>query len=426
MLPPALLQASSNKAKAKSVILLYQWGGPSQFETFDMKPDAPAEIRGTFKPISTKVPGISVCEMLPRMTNIIDQCVLVKSVQHTMKNHNSAGYYSLTGFAPPTDDQRLRDSPELAPAFGCVVDKFSQARPGVPTFVSYPYSISDGSITPGQHASFLGKVHNPFFFTEDPAGKEFKLPELTLPGNISSQRLEDRKEMLKMLDQQSRVLEQHALAKGMDESFQRAVSLLTSKELKEAFDLSKEKKKVRAQYGETTYGQGCLLARRLVQAGVKFVTVYISPYISGEWGWDTHGFQNQPMDPILKKRLLPITNQTLPTLLEDLKERGMLEETLVLWMGEFGRTPKINNIAGRDHWPECYTVLMAGGGLKKGYVHGSSDKNGAFPASGACRIEDISATMYELLGIDPNSEMIDKLNRPLPISRGKPIREIIA
>jgi hypothetical protein len=391
-----------------------------------MKPDAPAEIRGTFKPISTKLPGVHVCEMLPRMTDIIRDCVLVRSVQHTMKNHNSAGYYSLTGFPPATDDQRLRDSPELFPAFGSVVDRFSPAKPGTPSFVSYPYSISDGSITPGQHASFLGKAHNPFFFTEDPNLADFKLPELSLPGDISLERLESRREIVKMLDEQSKVLEQSPLARGMDESFQRAVSLLTSKELKTAFDLSKEKKEVRDKYGRTTYGQGCLLARRLVEAGVKFVTVYISPYISGDYGWDTHGFRDKPMDPILKKTLLPVTNQTLPTLLEDLKERGMLEDTLVLWMGEFGRTPKINNLAGRDHWPQCYTVLMAGGGLKKGYVHGSSDKNGAYPASGACRIEDLSATVYDLLGINPETEMVDKLGRPFPISKGKAIREIIA
>jgi hypothetical protein len=427
---PGLLQASegsSRKAKAKAVIFLHQFGGPSQFETFDMKPDAPAEVRGTFKPIPSKVTGLQVCELLPKLAQLADKYSIIRSIQHKMKNHNSAAYYSLTGYAPPTDDQRLRDSIELFPAYGSIVDKFAPAKKGIPTFVSYPHVIRDGSISPGQHASFLGKIHNPLFISQDPNASDFKLPELTLPSTLSPNRLESRKEVLEIIDQQSKLLEQSAVAKGIDESYQKAVSMLTSKEFKKAFDLSEEKNEVRERYGRTTYGQSCLLARRLVEAGAKFINVYLSASIGGNnGGWDTHGFDKKPMDPILKSYLLPITDQVVSALLEDLHERGLLQDTLVLWMGEFGRTPRINKEAGRDHWPQCYPALLAGGGIKPGMIYGGSDKIGAYPAHGACRPEDVSATFYSLLGIDPEVEIRDKLNRPFPISKGSPIKELIA
>jgi hypothetical protein len=415
------------KAKAKSVIFLHQFGGPSQFETFDMKPDAPAEIRGTFKPINSKLPGLPVCEMLPRIAKITDKLCVIRSVQHHMKNHNSATYYSLTGFAPAVDDIRLRDSLELFPAYGSVADKFvGGKKAGVPGFVSFPHTISDGSITPGQHASFLGKTHNPFFVGQDPNGANFRLPELSLPDSITPERLENRREALKLIDSQTDLLEKSAVAQGIDEAYQKAVSMLASKELKDAFDISQEKKETRDRYGRTTYGQSCLLARRLVEVGVKFVTVYCSQSIGGDYGWDTHGFGDKPMDPILKKTLLPTLDLTLSALIEDLDTRGLLDDTLVLWMGEFGRTPRINKLAGRDHWPQCYTVVMAGGGAKRGAVVGSSDKIGAYPASGLVRLEDISATFYHLLGIDPETEIRDKLDRPFPISRGKPVADAIS
>jgi len=425
---PAMLRAEgTHAARAKSVIFLHQYGGPPGQETFDMKPNAPAEVRGSLKPIQTKVPGLQVCELLPRMADVADKLTLIRCVQHSMKNHNSAGYYSLTGIAPPSDDQRLRDSIDLFPAYGSIVDKFAPAAKGIPTFVSYPHVIRDGSITPGQHASFLGKSHSPFFFTRDPNATDFRLPELSLPSSISPERMESRKEVLRLIDGQTRLIEESAVAQGIDESYQKAVSMLTSKTFKKAFDLSEEPKSLRDKYGRTTYGQGCLLARRLVEAGAKFINVYFSEFIGGpKGGWDVHGFDNKPMDPILKSYLLPITNQTLPTLIEDLNERGLLKDTLVLWMGEFGRTPKINALAGRDHWPQCYSVLMAGGGTKGGHIHGASDKIGAYPALGQARPEDISATIFHMLGIDPETEIRDRLDRPLPISRGKVIEDVLA
>jgi hypothetical protein len=429
---PGLLHASERgggklKVRAKSVIFLHQYGGPSHHDTFDMKPNAPAEIRGEFRPIATNVPGMSVCERLPRLAAVMDKVTVIRSLRHEMKNHNSAGYYSLTGYAPPTDDQRLRDSHDLCPAYGSVVDRLAPAKAGVPTFVAYPYVIADGSVTPGQHASFLGKAHDPLFIRQDPNSPDFRLPELSLPDNLSLQRLENRRAVLKLIDEQADLIEFSARARGIDAHYERALTMLSSPGVKKAFDLSGEPTALREKYGRTTYGQGCLLARRLVEAGARFINVYFSQSIGGcEGGWDTHGFNDKPMYPILKNYLLPITNQTLPTLLEDLDDRGLLDTTLVVWVGEFGRSPKINNIAGRDHWPQCYPALLAGGGIKRGHVFGASDKTGAFPANDPLRPDDLSATMFYLLGIDPKTEVTDALNRPLPISAGKVIEGVVA
>jgi Protein of unknown function (DUF1501) len=422
-------QSSSRRARAKSVIFLHQYGGPSHVDTFDMKPNAPAEVRGEYRPIQTSAPGIMVCDRLPRTADVMDKVTLIRSMRHEMKNHNSAGYYSLTGMAPPTDDQRLRDSRDLFPAYGSIVDRFLPSKPGTPTFVSYPHVIADGSITPGQHASFLGQSHDPFFIGQDPNEPNFRLPELSLPANISAARLENRREVMSIIDRSTELLEMSGRARGIDAHYQRAFNLLSSRTFRNAFDLSREPAIMRQRYGRTTYGQGCLLARRLVEAGVRFVTVYFAPNIGGQdflGGWDTHGFNSKPMYPILNNYLIPITDQTLPTLLTDLDERGLLDDTLVIWMGEFGRGPRINNIAGRDHWPQCYTVLLAGGGVRRGFVYGSSDRIGAYPSANAVRPEDLSATIYHLLGIDPRSEVRDPLNRPLPISAGSVIEGIFA
>ncbi|HBI44794.1 MAG TPA: DUF1501 domain-containing protein, partial [Planctomycetales bacterium] len=222
---PDLLRAEGrggHKARAKSVIFLHQFGGPSCQDTFDMKPDAPDMIRGEFKPIASRVPGIQVCERLPNVARIMDKVTLVRSLRHEMKNHNSAGYYSLTGYAPPTDDQRLRDTQDLFPAYGSVVDALSPARAGTPTFVSFPYLIADGSVTPGQSASFLGKAHDPLFIGQDPNGPDFRLPELSLPDNLTAARLGDRRAMMRLVDEQSALLEFSARARGIDENYDKA------------------------------------------------------------------------------------------------------------------------------------------------------------------------------------------------------------
>ena len=424
-----LMKGKGPKARAKSVIFLFQFGGPSHIDMLDMKPDAPEGIRGPHKPMSSNADGIQVNDRLPRLAKVMDKVTLIRSMHHTMKNHNSASYYALSGHTPPTDDIRLRDSLDLFPAYGCVVDRLAPGDAEIPAHVAYPYVIRDGSVTPGQHASFLGKAHDPFLFTQDPNASDFKLPELSLPANLSYERLEQRRELQKLIDEQSRLLEISATARGLDAYYEKALAMLHSERLRKAFDLSAEPEKLRDDYGRHTYGQSCLLARRLVEAGVKFVTVYFSSNIGGQsttsGGWDTHGFNNTRMYPIIEKYHLPLTDQTLPTFLEDMDSRGLLKDTLVVWMGEFGRTPKINENASRDHWPQCYTTLLAGGGVKRGFVYGASDRNAMYPAENPVRPDDLAATMFYLLGIDPHTEVRAVGNRPVLISEGKPVMGVM-
>lgn len=428
---PQLLDAASSpgaarRATAKAVIFLHQWGGPGQHETFDPKPAAPDNVRGWFGATRTRLPGVLFGERIPRLAAMADKFTVVRCLQHSMKNHNSAGYYSLTGVAPPTDDQRLRDTLELFPAYGSVVDKLAPAPRGVSTFVSFPHVIADGSVTPGQHASFLGKAHNPLFVNQDPSRPDFRLPELTLPESLPVGRLESRRDILRLIDEQSDLLETSLVARGLDETYQKAVAMLTSPRFKQAFDLTKEPQAVRDRYGRTAYGQSCLLARRAVEAGAKFVNVYYARSIGGfGQGWDYHGFRGEDTVGRLNE-LLPIADQTLPALLTDLEERGMLDDVMVVWVGEFGRTPRISSNGGRDHWPQCYSAVVAGGGAKRGFVYGASDRLGAYPTVGQARPEDLAATMFAALGLDPEAEVRDKLNRPLPIARGTPIAEVFA
>lgn len=430
---PKLIRGSERsptiKPRAKSVIFLFQWGGPSQLDTFDMKPQAPSTVRSPYRAISSSADGIQVCELLPEMAKRMHHVTLIRTMTHRMKNHASAGYYALSGHEPPSDDQRLRDSLDLYPAYGSVVDHLAPNNNGMPTFVSYPHVIRDGSVVPAQHASFLGKQHDPLLFLENPNSPNFKLPELSLPEGLSIDRLQRRRELQKLVDQQVRMLEYSDEARGFDEYYQRAISMLTSDRVRQAFDLSAEKETIRDRYGRTSYGQSCLLARRLVESGVKFITVYFSNSIGGrrvnEGGWDTHGFDNTRMYKIVDKYQLPITDQTLPTLLDDLEQRGLLDETLVVWMGEFGRTPEINKNESRDHWPQCYTALLAGGGVKGGYVYGQSDERAKFPAEKPVKPEDLAATIFQLLGIDPSTEIYDRDNRPLIIG-GNTLHDVFA
>jgi hypothetical protein len=429
---PKLLAAEAAKkgprARAKSVIFLYQFGGPSHIDMFDMKPNAAEAVRGIHKPVGSKADGVAISEHLPRLAKVMDKVTLIRSMHHTTMNHNPASYYALTGHAPPVDDITLRDSPELFPGYGSVVDRLAPGASEMPTSVGLPWVIGDGTITPGQGASFLGKTHDPLMVTRDPNKADFQLPELNLPSHLTYERLLHRRSLQKIIDDQSRLISYSAQARGFDAYYDKALAMLDSPKLREAFNISSETDKVRESYGRTTYGQSCLLARRLIEAGTKFVTTYFSANIGGDVGsgWDTHGNGGKKMFPVLEKYHLPITDQTLPTLLEELDQRGLLGTTLVVWMGEFGRTPKINDQASRDHWPQCYTVLLAGGGVKRGFVYGASDKTGAYPAKDPVRPDDLAATIYYLLGIDPHTEVYAAGNRPVLISEGNPIQGVIA
>lgn len=433
---PRLLEAQERtaaafntpRARAKSVIFLFQWGGPSHVDSFDMKPDAPDGYRSHYQPISTSVPGMQVCEHLPETAKVMHRVAQIRTLHHTMNNHNSAGYTALTGVEPPIDDQRLRDSVDLFPAYGSVVDAVAPVSSTMPTFVSFPYRIADGSVTPGQRASFLGQDHDPLFIPNDPNSDDFELSQLSIPAGVSMRQLADRRRLQQLINRQQEELDRSAAARGLDAYYERALNMLNSPDVRNAFDISKEDDSLREAYGRTTYGQSCLLARRLVESGVKFVTVYFAPSIGGRsktsGGWDTHGFDDTRMYEILPEWHFPITDHTYPVLLNDLHSRGLLDETLVIWMGEFGRTPKINKNISRDHWPKCYTALLAGAGIRGGAVYGESDRVGAYPDRDPVTTGDLAATMYSLLGIDPETEVRDKLDRPLPIANGRPVTEL--
>ena len=416
----AVVNKPAAGATAKSVILLYQWGGPSHLETFDMKPNGPEESRGAFKPISSSVEGLQVCEHLPRFARVMNKVTLVRSLTHRFRNHNPPGYYGLTGHAPPSDDQRLRDTPDLMPHYGAVLDRLKPSPPDVPSFVAMPAAIHDGSVVPGQHGSFLGKRHDPLLILQDPNAPDFRLPELSLPESVPTARLEDRRGLLEALDRQAGLMDRLSAARGLQTHQARAFTMLSSPRLRKAFELGSETPKVRDSYGRTSFGQCTLLARRLIEAGVRLVSVYYCRP-SGGFIWDTH----KENFPELQKSLLPSTDQTVPTLLADLEDRGLLKETLVIWMGEFGRTPKINQDAGRDHWPECYSGILAGGGMKRGFVYGASDSAGAYPIENPVKPDNIAGTLYHALGINPGTLIHDLQNRPIAIG-GEPIHELFA
>ena len=420
---PMVLRAEADsglKVRAKSVIFLHQFGGVPQQDTFDMKPNAPVELRGEFKPIASSVPGLDVCELLPRVSRIMNYMTVVRTVNHRTGAHNSAAYYSLTGHTPQVDIVSATASASDFPAYGSVVSKLAPSRKRVPTSVSLPWMIADGVFrTPGEFAGYLGKEHDPLFITRNPNDPRFSVEELTLPIEVPLSRVTNRQALRSGLAAHAQLNESIAAVRGLDSYQQKALSLLTSSETQRAFNISTEDPRLRDRYGRTPYGQSVLMARRLVEAGVRFVTVFYSP---GIVGWDSH----QDNFKLLRQSLLPMTEQTLPTLIEDLESRGLLDDTLVVWTGEFGRSPKINKNAGRDHWPQCYTLLMAGGGMKRGFVYGASDSTASYPKDNPCTPDDISATMFYCMGIDPATELRNHINQPIPVSRGTPIMPLLA
>jgi hypothetical protein len=423
--------ASPNrKSKAKQVIFLHQWGGPSHIDTFDMKPAAPADVRGEFSAVSSNVPGTPVCEHLPRMASVMNKFAQVRTVHHTVTNHNPAGYYMLSGHMPLTNTTVFFDRRDLMPGMGAMTSRFRPSDdPAVPSWVSLPWVIRDQSPTPGQTGSFMGRRYDALTIDRNPNRPKFSVPELALPENLSVERLDDRANLLSQMSQQQRSLEQ-LVGDELSDYRRRATEMLTSKRVQQAFDLTRESDRTRDEYGRTTYGQSCLLARRLIESGVRCVSVYHSTVIGGDGekaGWDTHAENFKQ----LKDRLLPSTDRTVPALMNDLAERGLLDETLVIWMGEFGRAPRITSTAqfgpnGRDHWPRCYTALLAGGGINGGAIYGASDRLGAYPSNDPVRPDDIAATIYWALGINHEQEIHDAQDRPVPVSRGTPLTTLFA
>lgn len=410
----------SGPATAKSCILLFQFGGPSHLDTFDPKPAAPAEIRGEFAAIPTPNPELRICEHLPRLAARADRFALVRSVHHDRSSHNPGAYYSLTGRRPLNPSVTANASATDFPCPGAILDYLRPGRPDLPTAVSLPTMIADGPFrTPGEFAGFLGKQHDPLFILADPNAPDFSVEQVTLPDGVSVERLARRREILALLGQLRRLHEDLAALRGMDAYQQRAFDLLTSTTMQQALKIAEEPDALRDRYGRTSYGQSVLLARRLVEGGVRFVTVY---YSAGIGGWDTHENNFRT----LRESRLPQTDAALSALLDDLSERGLLDETLVLWTGDFGRTPKINSKAGRDHWPPCQTVLMAGGGVRGGRLIGASDRHGAYPLSDPQRPDDVMASVFSALGLNPETIIHDQLGRPMPIADGRPIRALFA
>ena len=396
----------SPTAKAKSCILLWLDGGPSHLETFDLKPDAPAEVRGPFQPIKTKAPGVEICELLPNTAKLADKIAIVRSVTSPLGEHGLANHYLLTGYKP---------SPVLQyPSLGSVVAEVRGGRHTLPPYTAIP----DASAVMG--AGFLGTARKPFAVGGDPAKPDFRVRDLDFYPGVSTGRMDRRREFVEQLDR----FQQKGQAEP-DPAFEQAFRLITSPEAKRAFDLSDEKPAVRAAYGPRTIGQSCLLARRLVERDVSFVTV-------NNPGWDTHG------DLVLRLKegyagaqvgvgLVPMFDLAFAALISDLSERGLLDETLVIAMGEFGRTPKVNTARGRDHWPRVFSVVMAGGGIRGGQVYGSSDRVGESPADKTVTPADLAATIFTLLGVDPAKELHTSDGRPVAVNQGgRVIRELCA
>lgn len=422
-------RAESRRRKIKSCLILFQAGGVSQTDTFDMKPDCPEIVRGEFKPIATNVQGMHVCEHLPLVARQMDKLCVVRSMQHRMLCHNPAIYTALAGREVGQSNavsNKTFASRDDFPQFGSVVAKFGEHRKDLPVAVSLPFSLRNGPApSPGQDAGFLGPSFDPFLVRKDPALADFQVDELASPPEIDAARLTDRKTLLGELDRQQRHLETTRTIDHLDEFYRQAFTLLTTSRAKQAFDLSREDDKLRDRYGRNVTGQSTLLGRRLIEAGIPFVTVYSPVHNIEGPSWDTH-LNNFPM---LKDKLLPPADQALATLLEDMDARGLLAETLVIWMGEFGRTPRVgerrsnnsNNVTGRDHWPNCYTILMAGGGVRGGRYYGASDKEGWSPKDSVVRVSDLAATIYDAFGIDPHRLMHDALGRPHVLAEGDPV-----
>jgi hypothetical protein len=422
---PALLHgraagAAAKGARAKSCIQLFTWGGPSQHETFDLKPHAPDGVRGEFKPIATKVPGTRICEHLPRLAGMADRYTLIRSVTHTGTNHGTSAYHMVTGHIHFSPGTLRHPTPNDFPSIGCAASRFGRQPKGVPTYVALPSVLhdGDGGEVPGQGPGLLGQRYAPFYVNGDPTRPDFSIDTLRWPSNMDGYRLRERISLQAALDRQVERLCSQPAIQGMGACYEHAYGLLQSPAARRAFDLTAEPAAVRERYGWHHFGQSCLLARRLVEAGVPLITVYWNaPHIDDLQHWDTHkdSFNR------LKNHLLPHLDRALTALLEDLHFRGLLDETLIIWMGEFGRTPKLNKNAGRDHWGFCQSVLLAGSGVRGGHVYGSSDASAAYAAELPVSPDDLAATIFTSLGITLDRELHDAQGRPLPLCTGKPV-----
>jgi len=414
--------AASGRGKAKSVILIFNCGAPSHIDLWDPKPLAPDNMRSSFATIDTVVPGIQVTELIPEIAKRMDRISLVRSVHHRHGGHNSGMHWSVVGRPYRIDSTLINPSPTDYPSFGTLTGWLAQ-RDGyssaVPPYVITPAPHCDSSVylTPGQYGGCLGVKYDPFVLNADPAAADFRVRNLSLVEGLDVSRIRDRRELLGQLDARARG-PANAAAREIDERMAQAAQIVESGMAARAFDLSLEPASIRDRYGRHSWGQSHLLARRLIESGAKFVTTVNGPSIT----WDTH----QDNFGRLKNRLVPPMEQSYTALLDDLAERGLLDSTLVVMMGDFGRTPLINKDAGRDHWPDCYTMLLAGGGIRGGQVVGKSDKTGGYPVEHPIDPADVHATVFTALGYDVNRIQYRQTDgRPVPLTLGSPIRELL-
>ena len=435
---PSLLRARATepttKKHAKACIVLFMWGGPAQQDTWDMKPNAPDVYRGEFKPIQTTIPGLQICEHLPQLAKRADKLCLIRSMTHTDVNHLTATHYLLTGRPAPLG--QLADD---WPNYGAVLAKFGRGTGPLPPNISMMPVVPPPEGAPrfveeshGQGAGILGPIYNPMRIDADASKPDYRVGEFERRPDTSAEQVRDRQGLLRSLDAQSRKFVGQASPEAVGVHYDRAFSLLAAPAAAQAFDLSQEPLRLRERYGMNRHGQSVLQARRLVEAGVPLVTVFwpndgitnVSVY------WDTHN--RNFID--LKTRLCPATDRAFSALLDDLGDRGMLDDTLIVWTGEMGRTPKVGQSVpggagagrdGRDHWGKLFTSVLAGGGVKGGMVYGSSDKYASEPATNPTAPADLAATIYQCLGVDPRSEIVDRLGRPITLCDGRVIDAIL-
>lgn len=420
---PTMLQLQSQAAvfpQAKSCIVVFCWGGISHYESWDPKPDAPSELRGEFSSINTNVPGIRFCEHIPQMAKHADKLAIIRSVSHDQGGHQQGMYISLTGHKLAGGRAKDRNN---WPSVGAMVSRFQDPLAGTPAAIRLPYSMYDnGTLMAGEYGGWLGADYDPILM-KTPAGKPFggvsryTSRELDLKLNVKEERITERRELLAQFDRDLSTKEKF---ERHDRFREMAADMLLGTGVKEAYDLEKEDPRIRTMYGDHIGGQSMLLARRLVEAGVPVVQVCAGAGdLAGGGGdnWDTH----RGHFPKMKNRLLPVFDRSVSSLLTDLDMRGMLDETLVVFLTDFGRTPKVNNAGGRDHYPAVYSVALAGGGIRGGQVYGSSNVKGSQVASGLCSPGDVHATVYQAMGIPHHAELHDQLDRPFQICDGQPL-----
>ena len=402
-------------------IMLFLVGGPSQIDTWDPKPKAPAEVRGPFTPIRTNVAGVQISEIFPRMARHADQFSLVRSVYHTATAVHDTGHQMMqTG--------RLFAGGVEHPHVGCALGYLKGGRGELPAHVVLPKPIgrTGGNLPHGHTAGYLGKPHDPFILNADPNAPNFRVPDLLPPDYISAVRAERRQKLRDAVDGATEAFEQSAAAKQLDDNFGLAYKLMSSAKARDAFALEKEPEKVRDRYGRTRFGQCCLMARRLIESGVRFVTVNMFETVFDEVTWDIHG--SKPFTDIVQmsKEVAPNFDQAYTALLEDLGDRGLLSKTMVVALGEFGRTPKVNPAGGRDHHPGAWTIVIGGGPIQGGRVVGQTDELGYAPTSRPVTPGEVAATLYRGLGLNVHHELPGPQNRPLPlVDYGvKPIAEL--